>query len=56
MANAPPTVRLISRTAQHAIEGLRAAIDRVNAYLEAGVDAGTDRWRALEEKYMRSRD
>jgi len=35
-----PDLVIIARTDARAIEGLRAAIDRVNAYLEAGADVG----------------
>ena len=35
-----PDLVIIARTDARAIEGLQAAIDRVNAYLEAGADVG----------------
>jgi 2-methylisocitrate lyase-like PEP mutase family enzyme len=35
-----PALVLIARTDARAVEGLAAAIDRVNAYLEAGADVG----------------
>ena len=35
-----PDLVIIARTDARAIEGLRAAIDRVNAYLDAGADVG----------------
>jgi 2-methylisocitrate lyase-like PEP mutase family enzyme len=35
-----PDLAIIARTDARAVEGLQAAIDRVNAYLEAGADIG----------------
>ena len=35
-----PDMAIIARSDARAIEGLQAAIDRVNAYLEAGADVG----------------
>jgi 2-methylisocitrate lyase-like PEP mutase family enzyme len=35
-----PEMVIIARSDSRAVEGLRAAIDRVNAYLEAGADVG----------------
>ena len=35
-----PDLQIIARTDARAVEGLEAAIDRVNAYLEAGADVG----------------
>src|SRR5262249_44078503 len=35
-----PDLVIIARTDARAIEGLQAALDRVNAYLEAGADVG----------------
>ena len=52
-----PDLVVIARTDARAVEGLQAAIDRVNAYLEAGADVGfVEAPQNLEELRIVGRD
>ena len=52
-----PDLVIIARSDARAVEGLRAAIDRVNAYLEAGADVGfVEAPQTVEELRIVGRD